>query len=133
VAERQGVVEVDPPPAVGRHERRVEEAGDVRIGDDPLWPDRVHPDEHNECPDRHRMAQPAHPVADEEHGRRRDPDREPDDRRRDVQPQLGPAIGVLVEREAVCGGDEDDRGQPGERERRGNERPGSLGDDRTSG
>ena len=76
------------------------------------------------------MDQPAHPVADEEDDRGHDPEREPADRRVDVEPQLRPAVGVLVQAEAERSGAEDDEGERGQADGGCDERPGPLGDDR---
>ena len=59
--------------------------------------------------------------------------RERRDRHQDVQPQLGPAVGILVEAQPERGGHEHDRGQPDEREERREVRPAPPRDGRLEG
>ena len=80
--------------------------------------EQVERDERRQTDDRHRVAEPARAVSREEDRQRGEGRRHRRDRDRDVQAQLGPAVGILVEREPQHGGREDDHRQGDQRERR---------------
>ena len=106
------VLHIEAGPAVRRHERRIDGAGHVALGDEgrrgqrverrPARPARWPPWRARASGSGPRQEQRA--EHDQGHGQGRDRDRH-------VQPQLGPAVGVLVQPEAHGRRDEDGDGQ----------------------
>ena len=63
------------------------------------------------------MEHPPRPASNQQAGGKRQRHAQPPDRDQDHEPQLGPAVGVLVEAQAEEGRREDHGGQPEEQER----------------
>ena len=119
--------------AAGRDEARVDDALHVPCRHETRRRDEVERDQRDETDDRQTVPHPAHPPGqrqDRHDGQRH---REGRDRHQDVQAELRPAVGILVEAEPERGGHEHDRGQPDERKERREIRPGPSLDGRLEG
>ena len=77
-----------PGPAVLWNKRRVEDARHVSFHDEGCRSEKVHGDQRPEPDDHEAMAEPAHPIADEEHRAHRQGRAQRDDRRGDVEAEL---------------------------------------------
>ena len=84
---------------------------------------RLSADQRHDPDDRQPVPQPVHPAGERERGHEHEGRRERDDRGQDVQPELGPAVGILVEAQPERRRHEDDRGQREEAEQRREVRP----------
>ena len=124
VGEDPQVVGIEPGMTIGRDERRVDHPLDVPFGDERGGSDHAQPHQRNDADDHEPMPEPADPVDGDEDRHDREGRCQGGDRDEDVQPKLGPAVGVLVEPESNGGGDEDDPGQTQQAEHR---RPGMGG------
>ena len=116
--------------AVGRDEARIDDPLDVALGDEGRRGQHVERDQRGQADDRHRVAEPARPVRREDRtasAARVDGHRH--DRHGHVQPQLRPAVRVLVEPQAQRRTGQHDDGQADQRDGQRRRTPRGRADD----
>ncbi len=123
VPQRCGVVSVEAVMAAGRDEGRIQHPGQVLVGHE-----RVRADDRDPERDRHGahcqpVGEPAHAVAPHQGTGHHRAGGQPQDRHRDVEAELGPAVGLLVETQAERRRAEDHRREHQQRRRADEEPP----------
>jgi len=119
VAQRREVPRVEPSLATRRDKPWIDRSGQVLASHESLRAQGADGQRDHHYQHAQGVDQPAGPPGQQEHHGRYRAESEPRDGRVDVEAELGPAVGVLVQLEAQSRRGEDDESQAGQGDRRG--------------